>query len=84
MRMVLTADKTLLFRPTVFSQMTETLAVEALRDQTGDRNSSTSYTMPVTWQTRFCEMINFESKDWEDPTVLFAFLSVQPWRMIFC
>ena len=53
MRMVLTADKTFLFGPTVFSGMAETLVVEASVTETGDRNSSTSHTMPVTWQTKF-------------------------------
>ena len=53
--MTLTSDQTFLSWPTVFRRMAETLAVVTLRNETGVRNSSTLYTMPVTWQTRFRE-----------------------------
>ena len=70
--------------------MFETLAVETLPDQTGDRNSSTLYTMPITWQTRFLEMSAsalvgslISQQTMGEPYRPFCFLSIHPWHTIF-
>ena len=51
--------------------------------KTGNRNSSTLYTMPVTLQTKFWERRASASVGSLNSR-LFCFLSVQPWRNRFC
>ena len=53
MRMVLTADKTFRLNLQFLAEYPRLWQLKHNVTKTGDRNSSTAYTMPVIWQTIF-------------------------------